>query len=118
MIQISDKTKCCGCTACASVCPKNCISMQCDGEGFLYPVVDADSYHKQFYSQVKLEGNKQNSRALNLLNQVGLIPKNFDNDAFSTDMNTDWKLVDSNIATMRREGLNYLSSITKSKGVE
>lgn len=38
MIQISDKTKCCGCTACASVCPKNCISMQCDGEGFLYPV--------------------------------------------------------------------------------
>ena len=43
MIQISDKTKCCGCTACASACPKNCISMQCDGEGFLYPVVDVDS---------------------------------------------------------------------------
>lgn len=42
MIQISDKTKCCGCTACASVCPKNCILMQCDGEGFLYPVVDVD----------------------------------------------------------------------------
>lgn len=75
-------------------------------------------YHKQFYSQVKLEGNKQNSRALNLLNQVGLIPENFDADAFSTDMNTDWKLVDSNIATMRREGLNYLLAITKSKGVE
>ena len=43
MIQISDKTKCCGCTACASACPKNCISMQRDGEGFLYPVVDVDS---------------------------------------------------------------------------
>ena len=43
MIQISDKTKCCGCTACASACPKNCISMHCDGEGFLYPVVDVDS---------------------------------------------------------------------------
>lgn len=41
MIQISDKTKCCGCTACASSCPKNCISMQYDEEGFLYPVVDA-----------------------------------------------------------------------------
>lgn len=40
MIQISDKTKCCGCTACASGCPKNCISMQYDEEGFLYPVVD------------------------------------------------------------------------------
>lgn len=40
MIQISDKTKCCGCTACASSCPKKCISMQYDEEGFLYPVVD------------------------------------------------------------------------------
>lgn len=75
-------------------------------------------YHKQFSSQIRLDGNKQNSRALNLLHQVGLIPKNFDTDAFSTDVNTDWKLVDSNIATMRREGLNYLSAITKSKGVE
>lgn len=40
MIQISDKTKCCGCTACANGCPKNCISMQYDEEGFLYPIVD------------------------------------------------------------------------------
>lgn len=43
MIQISDKTKCCGCTACASSCPKKCISMQYDEEGFLYPVVDKTS---------------------------------------------------------------------------
>ena len=43
MIQISDKTKCCGCTACASVCPKKCITMQYDEEGFLYPVVDKTS---------------------------------------------------------------------------
>lgn len=40
MIQISDKTKCCGCTACASACPKKCITMQYDEEGFLYPIVD------------------------------------------------------------------------------
>ena len=32
--------KCCGCTACMSVCPKQCISMEVDSEGFLYPVVD------------------------------------------------------------------------------
>ena len=43
MIQISDKSKCCGCTACASSCPKKCISMQYDEEGFLYPVVDRTS---------------------------------------------------------------------------
>lgn len=40
MIQIADKTLCCGCTACSSCCPRNCISMQYDEEGFQYPVVD------------------------------------------------------------------------------
>lgn len=29
---------CTGCTACKSVCPKNCIKMEKDDEGFLYPV--------------------------------------------------------------------------------
>ena len=41
MIQISDKSQCCGCTACASVCPKMCIAMKEDEEGFLYPEADA-----------------------------------------------------------------------------
>lgn len=41
MIQLVDKSLCCGCTACASVCPKQCITMQEDEEGFLYPVVNA-----------------------------------------------------------------------------
>ena len=31
---------CCGCNACAEVCPKNCIEMKADDEGFLMPVVD------------------------------------------------------------------------------
>ncbi|MBQ2173589.1 MAG: polysaccharide pyruvyl transferase family protein, partial [Alphaproteobacteria bacterium] len=39
-IQISRPEKCCGCTACSQVCPKNCINMQEDAEGFVYPVVD------------------------------------------------------------------------------
>ncbi|MBR6740805.1 MAG: Coenzyme F420 hydrogenase/dehydrogenase, beta subunit C-terminal domain [Clostridia bacterium] len=43
MINVSDKTKCCGCHACASVCPKGCIEMVADGEGFLYPNVDTDA---------------------------------------------------------------------------
>ena len=33
-------TSCTGCTACASVCPKNCITMKADADGFSYPVVD------------------------------------------------------------------------------
>ncbi|MEE1219703.1 MAG: Coenzyme F420 hydrogenase/dehydrogenase, beta subunit C-terminal domain [Ruminococcus sp.] len=32
---------CCGCMACAQVCPKNCIKFVPDKEGFLYPQVDS-----------------------------------------------------------------------------
>lgn len=34
------KKDCTGCFACFNICPTNCISMQADEEGFLYPVVD------------------------------------------------------------------------------
>lgn len=40
MIEIRDKSMCVGCTACMSVCPKKCISMHEDTEGFVYPSVD------------------------------------------------------------------------------
>lgn len=45
MIQISkeNKEKCCGCGACAQKCPKQCISMLEDEEGFLYPHVDVEN---------------------------------------------------------------------------
>ena len=41
MINITSPKDCCGCEACAQICPKKCISMKCDSEGFLYPEVDA-----------------------------------------------------------------------------
>lgn len=40
MIQITNKQNCCGCAACVQKCPKQCISMTHDEEGFLYPKVD------------------------------------------------------------------------------
>lgn len=40
MITITDKRKCCGCEGCRQVCPKQCIAMHRDEEGFLYPAVD------------------------------------------------------------------------------
>lgn len=40
MIEIIEKQNCCGCTACAAICPKSCIEMKEDKEGFLYPIVD------------------------------------------------------------------------------
>lgn len=40
MIDIKDKHDCCGCEACAQICPKHCITMKSDHEGFAYPEVD------------------------------------------------------------------------------
>lgn len=40
MIKILDKSQCCGCEACRNICPKQCILMKEDKEGFLYPEVN------------------------------------------------------------------------------
>lgn len=40
MIHIIDKANCCGCEACVQICPKKCISLERDKEGFLYPIVN------------------------------------------------------------------------------
>ena len=42
MIEVKNKANCTGCHACAALCPKNCIHMIADGEGFLYPSVQED----------------------------------------------------------------------------
>lgn len=53
MIKLNKPSDCCGCTACASVCSHNAITMKPDALGFLYPVVDKISvsivgYVKQY----------------------------------------------------------------------
>ena len=40
MIEITDKKECVGCTACQSICPKHCIRMEYDSEGYKYPVAE------------------------------------------------------------------------------
>lgn len=35
--------ECSGCTACANICPTQCITMRADEEGFLYPVVNENN---------------------------------------------------------------------------
>lgn len=40
MIQIDEKYKCCGCEACVQRCPKHCIELIEDVEGFPYPHID------------------------------------------------------------------------------
>lgn len=38
----SRKSDCCGCGACVAICPKRCITMVRDDEGFDYPIIDSD----------------------------------------------------------------------------
>ena len=40
MISVTDKTRCCGCTACQAACPHDAIVMKPDVLGFTYPEVD------------------------------------------------------------------------------
>lgn len=42
MIDIKNKKDCCGCAACAQICPKKAIVMISDRDGFLYPKIDMD----------------------------------------------------------------------------
>lgn len=42
MVEINNKENCCGCGSCVQSCPKECISLQCDREGFYYPIVNKD----------------------------------------------------------------------------
>ena len=39
-IAVLPKIECCGCGSCYNICPQNAISMEYDGEGFLYPPVE------------------------------------------------------------------------------
>lgn len=40
MITLRRREDCCGCGACAQACPKHCISLETDNEGYWYPHVD------------------------------------------------------------------------------
>lgn len=42
MINITDKSKCCGCCACVDVCAHKAITLKEDIEGFWYPVIDSE----------------------------------------------------------------------------
>lgn len=43
ILDILDKNDCCGCGSCAQSCPKQCIRMVSNQEGFFYPQIDRDA---------------------------------------------------------------------------
>ena len=42
MLEVDYKKNCTGCSACANICPRGCIRMTADCEGFLYPEVNEE----------------------------------------------------------------------------
>jgi len=42
MMTVKKKADCSGCHACVNICPKKCIVMKADEEGFLYPSVNSE----------------------------------------------------------------------------
>ena len=66
MIHIIEKKNCCGCSACASICPKSCITMKEDEEGFLYPHVDVRRYVMNYI----LMGRESQNRFLQQLIRI------------------------------------------------
>lgn len=67
MIQILNMKDCCGCTACASICPHNAITMIPDSLGFLYPKVDNDKCVECGLCEKVCQFKKEYDRSFNLL---------------------------------------------------
>ena len=42
MLKYISKENCCGCQACINICPRNCVDMNIDEEGFWYPKIDKE----------------------------------------------------------------------------
>ena len=89
MIQIQNNEICSGCTACASICPQNCIQMKADIQGFLYPEV-----HKEHCTDCHLC-----EKVCPLLNQNALDTKQENTmnrtRAYAAFANTEMKREDS-----------------------
>lgn len=42
MIDVINKNKCCGCSACVTICPQQCIEVKEDDKGFSYPIANKE----------------------------------------------------------------------------
>lgn len=66
MIRIKDPKECCGCTACASICSHNAISMEPDALGFLYPKINESLCVECGLCEKVCQFNDNYDRSLNL----------------------------------------------------
>ena len=66
MIKVENPSDCCGCTACASICARDAITMKPDALGFLYPVVDENKCNNCGLCEKVCQFNEYYDRSLNL----------------------------------------------------
>lgn len=66
MIKITNPQDCCGCTACASICAHDAITMEPDALGFLYPKVDESKCVECGLCEKVCQFNDNYDRSLNL----------------------------------------------------
>lgn len=66
MIKINNPADCCGCTACASICAHDAITMMPDALGFLYPKVDESKCVDCHLCEKVCQFNDNYDRSLNL----------------------------------------------------
>ena len=80
MINIKDPKNCCGCTACASICSHDAISMEPDAMGFLYPKVDVGKCVECGLCEKVCQFNENYDRSLNLEEPVAFAARHKDID--------------------------------------
>lgn len=94
-VDVKDKKECCGCSACADICPAECIEIMEDSEFFLYPKVDESKCINcrkclyvcpvKHYKKTKNAINDDDAYAF-VSNDTELIKSSSSSGAFSTIM--------------------------------
>lgn len=64
MIKITKKEQCCGCHSCVSICPRKCITLEPDTEGFLYPKVNKKECINCGLCLIKCPLNQHNAKSI------------------------------------------------------
>lgn len=80
MIKIIDPKDCCGCTACASICAHDAITMEPDALGFLYPKVDESKCVDCGLCDKVCQFNDNYDRSLNLDQPIAYAARHKDID--------------------------------------
>ena len=78
MISIANPADCCGCTACASICAHDAISMEPDALGFLYPKVDESKCVECALCEKVCQFNDNYDRSLNLSEPIAYAARHKD----------------------------------------